>query len=300
MAGLALMLALLIVLFAVTLPLIHRWGATNAELALALPGDELLPSPLIKWTHGVTINAPPERVWPWIAQIGDTRGGFYSYTFIENRVGALTGAEGYQVTYRNADRIHPEWQAPQPGDAIIQSVLKIREVKAGEFMLADSISPDLFYWMWLWRLEPAGDGQQTRLLVRFGIDLPGEDSNPMMTFVMDVGGFMMEQRMLQGIKLRAEGGLEPAWMETAEIVLWVAALLAGLAAALAFLVRPDWRKPLAVAMAAVVALFVLTFVQPALWLRVVMDALLVGGLVWSWAPAFTRRISSARQPALAH
>jgi hypothetical protein len=224
-------------------------------------------------------------VWPWIAQIGDTRGGFYSYTFIENRVGALMGAGDYQVVYINADRTAPEWQNPRPGDAIIQGALKIRAVETGKYVLADSISAEAFYWLWLWHLEPAGAGDQTRLLVRFGIDLPGEDSNPVMTFVMDVGGFVMEQRMLQGIKLRAEGGHEPAWMETAEIVLWLLAFGVGLAAAVAFLVRPKWKRPLAVAVAAVAALFVLTFVQPALWLRVLIDVLLMAGLLWAWEPA---------------
>lgn len=285
LGGLALLLTLLVLLFALTLPIIHRWGATNAEVGRRLPGDELLPSPLIKWTHGVTIDAPPDQVWPWLAQLGDARGGFYSFTFIENRIGALMGAADYQVVYTNADRAHPEWQNPQPGDVIIQGTLKLRDVQPGRYLLADSLDPQFFYWLWLWQVEPAGAGDQTRLLVRFGIDLPGEDSNPVMTFVMDIGGFVMEQRMLQGIKLRAEGGQEPAWMETAEIVAWFTALLAGLAATLGYLLRPNWRKPLAAAVAAVVALFVLTFVQPALWVRVVVDAVLLAGVVWAWEPA---------------
>jgi hypothetical protein len=277
LAGLAVMLALLVALVAATLPIIHRWGATDAEVGL---------------------DAPPEAVWPWIAQIGDTRGGFYSYTFIENRVGAITGAGDYQVTYVNADRIHPEWQAPQPGDSIIQGMLKIREVKPGQYMLADSTASDAFYWLWLWQVQPAGAGQQTRLLVRFGIGLPGEDSNPVMTLVLDIGGFMMEQRMLQGIKLRAEGGREPAWMENAEIAVWLIALIAGLAAGAAFLVRSNWQKPLTVAVAAVVALFVLTFVQPALWLRVLVDTLLIAGLIWAWEPTLTRARAHLRPHAL--
>jgi hypothetical protein len=47
----------------------------------------------VSWTHAITIDAPPEAVWPWIAQLGDERGGFYSFTFFENQVGALTGRE---------------------------------------------------------------------------------------------------------------------------------------------------------------------------------------------------------------
>ena len=78
LAGACLLAILLTALFAITVPAIHRWGAADAELALRLPGDDLLTRPLIRWTHGVTIDARPEDVWPWIAQLGDTRGGFYS------------------------------------------------------------------------------------------------------------------------------------------------------------------------------------------------------------------------------
>lgn len=269
-------------LFTITLPAIHRWGASDGELALALPGDEVLTHPLIRWTHAETINAPPEQVWPWIAQLGDTRAGYYSYTFIENRVGALTGADNYAVTYINADRIHPEWQNPQPGDQMIQSVLKIRAVKPGAYLLADAVKPEAFNWLWLWQLQPVDGGQHTRLIVRFGIQLPVAVSNPVMTFVMDIGGFVMEQNMLQGIKTRAEGGTEPAWTEPAEIGLWAVALLAGLAAAVLFVFKPGWQRPLIVSAAAVVALFVLTFVQPALWLRGLLDAGLLAALVWAW------------------
>jgi hypothetical protein len=116
LAGLGLLLALLAGAFAAVIPAIHRWGAMDEEVSLALPGDELLPAPLVLWTNAVTINAPPEQVWPWIAQLGDTRAGFYSYTLIENRVGAITGAADYQVIYRNAGRIVPAWQRPAPGD----------------------------------------------------------------------------------------------------------------------------------------------------------------------------------------
>src|SRR5690349_598002 len=103
--GLLLLAGLLTALFALALPAIHHWGATTAETRQPLPGDDLLSQPLIRWTHAETINGPPAQVWPWIAQLGDTRAGYYSYTFIENRVGALTGGTGYTVVYHNADRI---------------------------------------------------------------------------------------------------------------------------------------------------------------------------------------------------
>ncbi len=275
--------ALLVVgLFALTLQLIPTWGATAAEVASALPGDELTTHPTLRWTNALTIAAPPAQVWPWIAQLGDNRGGFYSYTFIENRVGALMGASGYNVVYVNADAIHPEWQSPKPGDAIIQGSLKIREIVAGQYLLADSIQPAPFTWIWGWYLQPAAGGTQTRLVVRFAIEVPASaGDNPVMGFMMNAGGFVMQQNMLQGIQLRAEGQTEPAWIEPVEIGLWLAALLAGLAAGLLYLVQRAWYWPLSVALAAVVVVFGLTFVQPAIWVRVVLDGALIAGVVWA-------------------
>lgn len=64
-------------------PLLHRWrtkwGATDDEAAASLPGDELVRSPTWKYTHAITSVAPRAAVWPWLVQIGQGRGGFYSY-----------------------------------------------------------------------------------------------------------------------------------------------------------------------------------------------------------------------------
>jgi hypothetical protein len=282
LAGLGLLLALLAGSFAAVIPAIHRWGATDEEVALALPGDELLPAPLVLWTNAVTINAPPDQVWPWIAQLGDTHAGFYSYTWIENRVGALTGAADYQVIYRNAGQIMPAWQRRAPGDPLIQGVLNVRTVEPGAWLLAATPQSDAFGWTWLWRVYPLDGGAKSRLVIRNRIQAPPEMSNPATTFMLDAGGFVMEQRMMRGIKLRAEGGSEPAWMEAAEIALWLAALSCGLAAAGLFVFRQAWLRPLTVAVAAVLGLFILTFVQPPLWTRAILDTLLVCSVWWAY------------------
>ncbi len=289
--GLLLVGALLTGLFALTLAVIPTWGATRAEDALPLPGDNLETHPTVRWTNAITVNAPPEQVWPWVAQLGDARGGFYSYTFIENQVGALTGAADYKVVYTNAAAVHPEWQDPQPGMGLIQGTLKVREVQPGRYLLADSIQPAPFMWTWVWYLEPLNNGAATRLIVRFAIEVPGEAAgNPVMGFMLNVGGFVMQQNMLQGLKLRAEGGSEPAWIESVEIVLWLAALAAGLAAAVLYLTRPDWRGPLAMAVISLTAIFILTFVQPPMALRFGLDAALLAGLIWSARPQMFGRL----------
>ena len=60
-----------------------HWGSTEAELATALPGDELVPNANVTATRAATIAAAPDAVWPWIAQLGQGRGGFYTYDFLE-------------------------------------------------------------------------------------------------------------------------------------------------------------------------------------------------------------------------
>jgi hypothetical protein len=75
-----------------------RWGCRCTPARHGYPGDELVPHPTWGWTHAVEIDAPVEEVWPWVAQLGVDRGGFYSYSWLENLVGCGV---------RNAETIHP-------------------------------------------------------------------------------------------------------------------------------------------------------------------------------------------------
>ena len=77
------------------------WGTVPSEQSAVLPGDELLVAPAMTTTRAITIDAPPEAVWPWLAQMGQGRGGFYSYDWLENVFG---------LGIHNADRIEPDWQ----------------------------------------------------------------------------------------------------------------------------------------------------------------------------------------------
>jgi hypothetical protein len=271
--GLGLVLALSLAGFAIMLAVLDNWGTTAAERALVLPGDNSMPQPGIDWNHAITINAPPEAVWPWLAQIGDTRGGFYSYMFIEQ---AIAGSG----LYINADRIHPEWQNPPVGQGMIDQYLAIAEYAPNQYLLArQTEAMEGAYLTWLWHLTPLGNNQ-TRMIVRVRIQMPVEAQLPFVGEMINLSGFVMQQKMLQGIQLRAEGGRAPAWSEPVEIALWLAALLVGLAAAWRFLTRPEWQRPLLVGLAVVVWLFVLTFVQPPLWLRAAGDLGLLAGLLW--------------------
>jgi hypothetical protein len=80
----------------------HRWGATDEEVGAAMPGDDLIPD-AASTTRAISIAAPPEQVWPWLAQLGFGRAGWYSYDWIDN--------DGQP----SADRIIPELQQLQVG-----------------------------------------------------------------------------------------------------------------------------------------------------------------------------------------
>src|SRR5581483_7521618 len=91
----------------------HRiltWGATDAEAAARLPGDELLDDADGVSTRAITIGAPAAAVWPWLAQMGPSpRGGAYTYDWIENLLG---------LDMHSVDQVLPDFQQPKVGDTI--------------------------------------------------------------------------------------------------------------------------------------------------------------------------------------
>jgi hypothetical protein len=86
-----------------------RWGATDEELKVGLSGDELVAAADLTATRAVTVRAGADVVWPWMAQLGQGRGVFYSYDFLENLVGC---------DVHGAERVGAEWQSIDVGDTV--------------------------------------------------------------------------------------------------------------------------------------------------------------------------------------
>jgi hypothetical protein len=280
--GLVVVLVVLIVGFAVIIQAAVTWGSTPAEVNASLPGDDIAPDAYISWDNSITIHAPVQKVWPWIIQMSDKRAGFYSYAFIENAVMQAAGIQGDELKgyYNNADVIHPEWQQPPVGTGLIMDLLKVQRYEANQYLVGGT-DPGDFKWNWSWHLQPV-DANSTRLHVRSRLQVPAEARNPLITIAFSAGGFVMEQNMIQGIRQRAEGVGEPAAIEIYETLLWLAALAAGLAAAGLFVFGRGESKALLVGVGAVVLVFVLTYVQPEIWLRAVIDLALWGAAAWVW------------------
>jgi hypothetical protein len=283
LVGLAALVALLVAAFSTLRPWVPTWGSTGEERSRAMPGDDIAVPPLVvSWTHGITVRAAPETVWPWIVQMGDVRGGFYSYTFIENFIAP--------EEYRNADRIVPELQNPVPGTAMIGQVMRMREIAPNRHLLAAFEIPDLAM-SWVWALYPQEQG--TRLVVRMRgrseLKAPGLLMSAA-SFFVNYGGFVMERRMMQGIKDRAEGRIEPPWYQGAEIALWLLAFALGVAAAVAYMGRWAWWRGLAVGLASVVFLLFLTYIQPPLWARIPLLVVQAAAVGWALrSPPMPRR-----------
>jgi hypothetical protein len=167
-----------------------RWGTTDEEAGKTLPGDELVPNHAIESTRGITVHAPVEEVWPWLAQIGQDRGGFYSYEWLENLAGCRT---------RNADNIHPEWQHREVGERVFLHPAIGLEVKAfepGRAIVLEGWGSFV--------LEPI-DNKSARVILRSRVP---RRLGVLLYYLLtiEIPHFIMERRMLKGIKQRAERG----------------------------------------------------------------------------------------------
>jgi hypothetical protein len=175
-----------------------RWGATDEELSIALPGDELVPDADLTATRAVKIDAGADRVWPWIAQLGQGRGGFYSYDFLENLVG---------LDIHSADRIVPEWQAIEVGDEVKfhpEGGMTAAVVEPGRALVLRGGMPETppfdFAWAFVMRGQPDGT---TRLVVREHYRYLRWWA-PLLVEPVEFISLVMSRRMLRGIKEHAE------------------------------------------------------------------------------------------------
>ena len=171
---------------------ILTWGATDEEATARLPGDELLEDADGIATRAIEIDAAPAAVWPWIAQIGPSpRGGAYTYDWIENLLG---------LDMHSADRVLPDFQHPEVGDTIGLGPNRMRvERVEPEHVLAWRSEDG--NWVWTFVLDDR-DGS-TRLISRNRFRLPTLAARLGM-IPMEPASLVMEQKMLRGIKQRAE------------------------------------------------------------------------------------------------
>jgi hypothetical protein len=179
-----------------------RWGTTGEEARKRLPGDELVPRPVVDATRALTINASAKEIWPWMVQMGAGRGGLYSYDWLENLAG---------LGIHSVDRVVPELQDLKEGDVFPLDapsgtgptvaelvperaiVLHFLDPRGGRSVLS-----------WAYILDQVDEGT-TRLIFRFKLD-----ANPrplwglVYALLIEIPHFVMERKMMLGIKDRVE------------------------------------------------------------------------------------------------
>ncbi len=191
----------------------QHWGLAAEEAARSFPGDDLVPNPRWGWTHGVEIAAPAEAVWPWIAQIGAGKAGFYSYQWLENLAGC---------GIRNAETIHPEWAVERGGSLRLHPdipPLPIVALEEGRYFVAHGRAAESRRvagrpWVdvsWLFLVEPVTPST-CRFISRYrcATSLDFVTRARFGRALMEPIGFAMDRRMLLGVKQRAERALAVA------------------------------------------------------------------------------------------
>ncbi|GAB3326487.1 hypothetical protein GCM10027451_51830 [Geodermatophilus aquaeductus] len=194
---------------AVGLELLHRhrdWGATPQEAAAVLPGDELVPDPAVRTTLGVTVRAPAAGVWAWLVQMGQDRGGMYSYDWLENAVG---------LDIHTTGEVREEWQHLTVGDRVVVVPegwgplpdgysFRVARVEPPRVLVLRQAPPE-HPWngVWSFHVADAGEGR-CRLLARSRTEASASAVVRLAGRVLEPVTLVMTRRMLHGIRQHAE------------------------------------------------------------------------------------------------
>jgi mono/diheme cytochrome c family protein len=191
-----------VVAAALSWPIHRQWGSTLAERQVALPGDAANRTPAVEIQHAVTIDAPPDRVWPWLVQLGQDRAGFYSYDWLERAVGD---------DIRNVFELRPEWQDRRVGDVVPATQegylggifgnrpgWRVAQVEPRRALVLDGWGAFV--------LMPSDPGR-TRFIIRSRAGGPGIPvwAAGLQFMAFELPHFIMERRMMLTIKALAEG-----------------------------------------------------------------------------------------------
>jgi hypothetical protein len=186
-------------------------GSTRAERRATLPGDELVPRAQLVTDHAVTIDAPPEEVWPWLAQMGWHLGGYYTPGWVDRLMFPGNRPSLHRLDPLLARDLEPGDVIPDgpPGTAAYRVV----EVHPPHLLLlhSDSHVPpgwDERYgarisWTWCFRLDESGAGG-TRLHTRARGRMSPRWFAAFYLAAVVPADHVMATGMLRGIRCRAE------------------------------------------------------------------------------------------------
>jgi hypothetical protein len=290
--------AILAVFFTFVRPWYLQWGASDAEARMMLPGDEIIPSAASQTTRAVTVDASADVVWPWVAQIGQDRGGFYSFDLLENLVGCRMPTidilrpdkQGWQL----GDKLwmYPPERAGGVGFATLRRYVPGHALAFGTHAVGTSIT-DPENGSWAFIVQPL-DRYTTRLLFR-GRGAPRSWAGVAFDrSIFDPVHFAMERRTMIGIKQLAEGEDRHRWANHLQVAIWMITFAMLLVSAVQVLRLREWQRPLIGFAGSAIVFQVLTLVQP----HVLIGMALVAALALLWRRPHHGTVQTAGQRAI--
>jgi hypothetical protein len=265
--------------YAVVRPWYVHWGATEAEARMTLPGDEIAPVAITQTTRAITIDASADTVWPWVAQIGQDRGGFYSFDLLENLVGCRMPTTDMlrpdKQTWNVGDKLwmYPPDRGGGSGFATLRTYVPGRALAFAGRRMGDPVTaPESGSWAFV--LQPL-DAHTTRLLFRGRASAPPSlGALAFDRFIFDPAHYVMERRTMIGVKQLAEGGSRHRWANHAQVLLWTITFIGFVMSGIGVLRRRQWQRPLAAFIASALVFQFLTLGQPPVWIGVAVVAIL--------------------------
>ena len=253
-----------------------RWGATDAEVARPMPEDGLVEHPAFDATRAITINGTPEEIWPWLAQMGYRRAGFYGYDLIEN-IASGTGL-------RSARTILPRLQDPHPGDEFpISAVASMAfgQVEPNRFLVwrGTEVPPNGVF---IWQLT-AEDESHTRLISRIRWSYHKNYPARALDLFTEFGDHVAVPEILRGIRDRVEG--RPPESLTAqgfEIAAWLLGMVELAASAVFVLCWRRWKRAWLLALGAGLLLQFVLYGSVPVWVSAALPWLYLVVIVGCW------------------
>jgi len=191
-----------------------HWGLPCEEKnGLAVPGDSLIANPKVETTHAIVVRGTPAMIWPWLVQMGQGRGGFYTYTWLEQLFGAAPRHKGELVE---------EWQSLRVGDPVWlhpeTAPMEVRRLERNESLVFytgagafadfgdrfEAQADPQFASSWAFFLQPLS-AESTRLIVRnrstYGPKLQNEIA---VRCLLEPLHFVVERKLLKTVKRLVE------------------------------------------------------------------------------------------------
>lgn len=253
-----------------------RWGATDSEVKLSIPGDELHRNPTFLATRAITISGTPDEIWPWLVQMGYGRAGFYGYDILEN-LGSDRGI-------RSADHILPEFQRFTVGDEVpISPVARMvfHAIEPNRFLVWSGEEEEL-PGAFTWALYPI-DENQTRLISRIRWSYHWSEASLLaLEFFTEFTDHIAIRKILQGLKDRVEGRVESMARQNVEFAIYLFLLMIFLLAVVLLLLRPLTWKTWIAGLAAGGAWLLTWYAPISIWIGAALGLLTIFGLCQAW------------------